>query len=86
MCRATARGPLRCQRPDPVWLAPLGDRPELADLVIPDLSRWEDWTVMDRLVELFEKADDESNWVRVPVINFLRACPLPEADAVAGRE
>jgi hypothetical protein len=55
------------------------DRPQLADLVIPDLARWEDWSVMDRLVELFKTADDESIWVRVPVINYLRACPLPEA-------
>lgn len=55
------------------------DRPELADLVIPDLARWEDWTVMDRLVELFKTADEKTSWVRVPVINYLRACPLPEA-------
>jgi hypothetical protein len=55
------------------------DRPQLADLVIPDLARWQDWSVMDRLVELFKNADDESSWVRVPVINYLRACPLPKA-------
>ncbi|MBI3839657.1 MAG: hypothetical protein HY288_17185 [Planctomycetia bacterium] len=55
------------------------DRPQLADLVIPDLARWEDWSVMDRLVDLFKNADDESSWVRVPVINYLRACPLPQA-------
>jgi hypothetical protein len=45
------------------------DRAQLADLVIPDLARWEDWSVMDRLVELFKTADEESSWVRVPVIN-----------------
>jgi outer membrane biosynthesis protein TonB len=28
---------------------------------------------------LFKTSDDESNWVRVPVVNYLRACPLPEA-------
>jgi hypothetical protein len=55
------------------------DRPQLADLVIPDLARWQDWSVMDKLVELFKNADDESSWVRVPVINYLRACPLPKA-------
>jgi hypothetical protein len=55
------------------------DRPQLADLVIPDLARWEDWSVMDRLVSLFKNADEDSNWVRVPVINYLRACPLPAA-------
>lgn len=55
------------------------DRPELADLVIPDLARWKDWSVISRLVQLFKEADDKSSWVRVPVINYLRACPLPEA-------
>ncbi len=57
------------------------ERPELADLVIPDLARWEDWTQVDKLVSLFEAADEKSTWVRVPVINYLRACPLPEAAA-----
>jgi len=57
------------------------DRPQLADLVIPDLARWQDWTVMGKLVELFKTANEESIWVRVPVVNYLRACPLPEAKA-----
>ncbi|MCA9214532.1 MAG: hypothetical protein KDB27_15780, partial [Planctomycetales bacterium] len=56
------------------------NRPNLEDLVIPDLARWEDWEVMPRLVELFKNADEKSSWVRVPVINYLRACPLPEAE------
>jgi hypothetical protein len=54
-------------------------RPKLADLVISDLTRWQDWSAMPRLVELFKTADEQSSWVRVPVINYLRACPLPEA-------
>lgn len=56
------------------------ERPQLADLVIPDLARWEDWSVVEKLVQLFRDADDKSSWVRVPVINYLRACPLPEAE------
>lgn len=55
------------------------DRPELADLVIPDLARWEDWSSMDKLFELYKKADDKTSWVRVPVVNYLRVCPLPKA-------
>lgn len=55
------------------------ERPDLADLVIPDLARWSDWSQVDKVSELFEKATDDNNWVRVPVINYLRACPLPEA-------
>lgn len=55
------------------------DRPPLADLVIPDLARWEDWSQIDRLVRLFKEADEESSWVRVPVVNYLLVCPKPEA-------
>lgn len=55
------------------------DRDDLADLVIPDLARWEDWSVMGKLVKLFKDADPETSWVRMPVVNYLRACPLPEA-------
>ena len=55
------------------------DRPQLADLVIPDLARWEDWTQVDRMVKLFKDADEETSWVRVPVINYLRQCPLDKA-------
>jgi hypothetical protein len=55
------------------------ERPQLADLVIPDLARWEDWDSMDELVKLFKTADEKSSWVRVPVINYLRVCPLPAA-------
>ncbi len=55
------------------------DRPKMADMIIPDLARWEDWTVVERLVQMFKDADDETNWVRVPVVNYLRACPDPKA-------
>lgn len=56
-------------------------RRDLADLVIRDLARWNDWSQIDRLTELFVTADPEKDWLRVPVINYLRACPLPEAKA-----
>jgi hypothetical protein len=55
------------------------DRPELADLVIPDLARAEDWEVMDKMVQLFKTADVKNSWVRVPVVNYLQACPMPQA-------
>lgn len=55
------------------------DRPEVADLVIPDLARWKDWSVIERLVEMFKNANEKTNWVRVPIINYLRVCPDPIA-------
>jgi hypothetical protein len=60
-------------------LHPMLDRPELADLVIPDLAKWEDWAVMDRLFDLYKTADPKTSWLRVPVVNYLRTCPLPRA-------
>ena len=57
------------------------DRPKYADMVIPDLARWEDWSSMERLVKMFKEADPDDNWLRVPVITYLRACPKPEAEA-----
>lgn len=54
-------------------------RSELADLVIPDLANFKDWESTDTLMELYRKADANNAWVRVPVINFLRSSPQPEA-------
>jgi hypothetical protein len=61
------------------------ERKDLADLVIPDLSRWGDWSQIDRLVQLFIDAEEDNNWVRVPVVNYLRACPKPEAEKALER-
>lgn len=46
------------------------DNNEIADQVIPDLTRWEDWGVMDQLVEKF-KASEKDGWIRQPVISYL---------------
>ena len=61
------------------------DEPKLADLVIADLARWQDWSVIDRLVTIFKDAKADNIFVREPIVNYLRACPLPEA-AVAIKE
>jgi hypothetical protein len=63
------------------------EEPKLADLVIADLARWQDWSVIDRLVTLFKEAKADNIFVREPIVNYLRACPLAEAaDAVAELE
>ena len=59
--------------------------PKLADLVIADLARWQDWSVIDQLVELFEKAEADNIFVREPIVNYLRVCPLPQAAAAIVR-
>lgn len=58
------------------------DRPALADLIIPDLAQLEDWDQIDRLFEMFkaEEPDSKTTFLSIPIINYLRACPLPKAD------
>ena len=46
------------------------DNEEIADQVIPDLARWEDWSILDRLVSMF-KTSEKDAWIRQPVISYL---------------
>jgi hypothetical protein len=46
------------------------DNPDFADQVIPDLARWEDWSVLDRLVAMYKNGDEKS-YVRQPVVTYL---------------
>ena len=65
----------------------------MADLVVSDLIRLEDWESLDRLVELYKEPDVK--WVRVSIVRFVRECPtemakqrlqeLTEFDAAAVR-
>lgn len=55
------------------------DRDELADLVISDLTRWQDWSVMPRVNELLRALNEDTEYVRVPAMRYLMACPQHEA-------
>lgn len=59
--------------------------PKLADLVIADLARWQDWSVVETLATLFAEAGTDNIFVREPVVNYLRSCPLPEAAEALAR-
>ena len=45
----------------------------MADLVISDLAYAHDWDSVDQVARLYEV--EELSFARVPVVNFLRACP-----------
>ena len=55
------------------------DRPKMADLIISDLARWEDWDATDKLVKMFKESKKENRWLRVPIVAFLMASPEPRA-------
>jgi hypothetical protein len=46
------------------------DDPDFVDQVPIDLARWEDWSVLDRLVAMF-KASKKSDYIRPPVVSYL---------------
>lgn len=56
------------------------DHPKYADLVIPDLARWQDWSVADRVMELYRDKDNTAPFVRDPAAKYMRLCPLPVAE------
>lgn len=59
-------------------------RPQLADVVVADLARFQDWESMPQLVALFENSAEKDLWLRNRVASYLKTCPLPEAkDALA---
>ncbi len=47
------------------------DNPDLADLVIADLARWEDWSVLDRLMKAYGKGDYSQPAVKRAVVRYM---------------
>ncbi len=56
---------------------------DFADQVIPDLTRWEDWEVMPRLIAMF-KDSEKDDWIRQPVVSYLLVAA--EAPGDVGQE
>ena len=54
--------------------------PDSADFVIANLARWKHWESLPKLVKLFDESDVSQSLVRMPIINFMRVCPLPDAE------
>jgi hypothetical protein len=55
------------------------DNRDFADQVIPDLARWEDWSVLDRLTEMFKNSEG-STYVRQPIVTYLIVAGEQEGD------
>lgn len=46
-------------------------RVEVAERAVANLARWEDWSVQDRLMELYDQDDDQGPRLRQAIIHFL---------------
>ncbi|HVV98975.1 MAG TPA: hypothetical protein VHB77_01475 [Planctomycetaceae bacterium] len=60
------------------------DRPELADLVIADLARWKDWTVQDRLMEMYDSEEFNVPSVKRAIVRYLLVCSRHVATTADG--
>ena len=60
------------------------DRSELADLVVADLARWKDWTVQDRLMELYDAEEFNIPSIKRAIVRYMLVCSkdFPSGDAV----
>ncbi len=59
------------------------DRPELTDLVITDLARWNDWAVQDRLMALYGKGPYNIPSIKRAIVRFMLASTQAKPVAVA---
>jgi hypothetical protein len=55
----------------------LRERAPLAETIIEDFARWEDWSIAAKLIEIY--AGGKQPWNNAMIIKYLEACPLPEA-------
>ncbi len=47
------------------------DRPEMAELVIADLARWEDWSIMDRLMVMYDDKRFNEPLIKRSIVRFM---------------
>ncbi len=50
------------------------DRPEFSDLVIFDLIRWEDWSIQDRLMKMYDDPDFDFSGVKRAIVRYMYQC------------
>ena len=60
-------------------LAHVLDRPEFAAEAITDLARWQYWTVLPRLADLYQRKEYADPLIGRAIVGYLRVCPQPAA-------
>lgn len=50
------------------------ERPDLADIAIADLSRWKDWTLHDRLMEMYDDEEFNIPSVKRAIVRYFHYC------------
>jgi hypothetical protein len=50
------------------------DRPRLAASVLPDLARWKDWSVLERLIQSYGQAPFDADLAKQDIVKFALVC------------
>ena len=50
------------------------ERPELSDLIIPDLARWQDWSAQGRLMKMFDEEEFQIPSIKRAIVRYMLAC------------
>jgi hypothetical protein len=61
----------------------LRERVTLAEMIIEDFARWQDWSIAPQLMELY--SGGRQPWNNRLILKYLQACPLPEAKMFVSR-
>ncbi len=59
------------------------DRPELADMAIRDLARWQDWSIQNRLMSLYGRDVYNTPAIKAAIIGYLTASTKGNDEAAA---
>lgn len=62
------------------------NRPNLADLVIVDLARWNDWSVMSRLMSMYQAAEYDVPSIKRAIVRFMLIAEKDAAKSPTGAE
>ena len=55
------------------------ERPTLGARILSDLARWQDWSVVDQVAQMFIDVEGDDLWIREPIVRYLLACPRENA-------
>jgi len=60
------------------------DRPNLADLVIVDLARWNDWGVMDKLMSVYDQNEYDVPSIKRAIVRFMLIAEKDDSTVAEG--
>ncbi len=61
------------------------DQPDLADIVIDELRKWQCWDLTGRILPLYGKPSHDSPVMRRAILRYATDCPRPEAVAFVAK-